>query len=62
MSLQILKKWGIPYCDLDTLVPPLNLVTTLKQTYTANSDGWHPNEMGYKLFYVPKVITFLESL
>ena len=62
MSLQILKKWGIPYCDLDTLVPPLNLVTTLKQTYTANADGWHPNELGYKLFYVPKVIAFLESL
>ena len=62
MSLQILKKWGIPYCDLDTLVPPLNLVDMLRTTYTANSDGWHPNELGYKLFYVPKVIAFLESL
>ena len=62
IAIQILKKWGIPYCDLDTLVPPLNLVTTLKQTYTANADGWHPNELGYKLFYVPKVIAFLESL
>ena len=51
---QMLNKWGIPYIDLEELVPPINFIATLKATYTLDGDGWHPNEDGYELFYVEK--------
>lgn len=56
------EKWGIPYCDLNTQTPPLNYISDLKTAYTANGDGYHPNEQGYKLFYVPKITAWLKTL
>lgn len=56
------EKWGIPYCDLNTQTPPLNYIANLKTNYTANGDGYHPNEQGYKLFYVPKITAWLKTL
>ena len=56
------EKWGIPYCDLNTQTPPLNYIEALRTTYTANGDGYHPNEQGYKLFYVPKITAWLKTL
>ena len=34
----------------------------MKQTYTANGDGVHPNEQGYKVFYVDKITAFMKTL
>ncbi len=56
------EKWGIPYCDLNIQTPPLNYIANLKTNYTANGDGYHPNEQGYKLFYVPKITAWLKTL
>lgn len=56
------EKWGIPYLDLNTQVPPLNYIADLKSTYTANGDGYHPNELGYRTFYVPKITAFLNTM
>lgn len=56
------EKWGIPYCDLNTQTPPLNFISDLKTAYTANGDGYHPNEQGYRLFYVPKITAWLKTL
>lgn len=56
------EKWGIPYLDLNTQVPPLNYITDLRTTYTANADGYHPNELGYRTFYVPKITAFLKTM
>lgn len=56
------EKWGIPYLDLNTQVPPLNYIADLKTTYTANGDGYHPNELGYRTFYVPKITAFLNTM
>lgn len=56
------KKWGIPYCDLNSLVPPLGMIDALKNAYTDEGDGYHPNEQGYRLFYVPKITAFLKGL
>lgn len=56
------KKWGIPYCDLNSLVPPLGLIDALKNAYTDEGDGYHPNEQGYRLFYVPKITAWLKTL
>lgn len=62
MAKSACEKWGIPYLDLNTQVPPLNYITDLRTTYTANADGYHPNELGYRTFYVPKVTAFLSTM
>lgn len=56
------EKWGIPYIDLNTETPPLGYISDLKTAYTANADGYHPNEQGYRLFYVPKITAWLKTL
>lgn len=62
MAKKICAKWGVPFLDLNTQVPPLAFVTELKETYTYNGDGWHPNEEGYKKYYVPKIEAWLKTL
>lgn len=52
------EKWGIPYCDLNTLCPPLSAVTSL----LSYSDGVHPTEDGYRIFYVPKITAWMKTL
>lgn len=61
-AIKICKKWGIPYIDLNTTVPPLKDVQSLRDVYTANADGWHPNELGYKTYYVPKIEAWMKTL
>lgn len=60
--LSVLSKWGIPVLDLTLLAPPLNGVLSLKTKYTANGDGWHPNEDGYRKFYVDKIAAWMATL
>lgn len=65
-----LEKWGVPYLDLNVACPPFGLCSqqyspelyALAQTYTKNGDGWHPNEEGYKKYYVPKIVDWMCSL
>lgn len=52
------EKWGIPYCDLNTLCPPIPFVDSL----LSYSDGVHPTEDGYRLFYVPKITAWMKGL
>ena len=61
MAISALEKWGVPYCDLNTAVPPLGYIDDLKSTYTAG-DGVHPNESGYRTFYVPKIVAFMQNM
>lgn len=56
------EKWGIPYIDLNTEAPPLAYIESLRTAYTANGDGYHPNEAGYKAFYVPKITAWMKTL
>ena len=63
------EKWGVPFLDLNTTVPPFGYfkssdtdLYSLRTTYTDSADGWHPNEEGYKKYYVPKIAAWLESL
>ncbi|ALY08076.1 GDSL-like lipase/acylhydrolase [Bacillus phage vB_BhaS-171] len=60
--VSILQKWGIPYCDLYKGVPSLNYIADLKTTYTLNSDGWHPNEEGYRKYYVDKIEAWMKAI
>ena len=58
---ECLKKWGIPYLDLSEKTAQLNNLTALR-SYTKSSDGWHPTEDGYKLFYVDKIEAWMRTL
>lgn len=60
---ECLEKWGIPYIDLEKEAAPINLLgQTFKDTYTTLGDGWHPNELGYRTFYVDKIEAKLKEL
>lgn len=61
-SKEICEKWGVPYLDLNIECPALNYIPSLKKVYTHNGDGWHPTELGYKKYYVDKIVSWLESL
>ena len=56
------EKWGIPYCDLNVLCPPLGYIDALSQAYTDDNDGIHPNADGYAAFYVPKITAWMKTL
>lgn len=63
------EKWGVPFLDLNVSVPPFAFfnesnegLNALKTTYTHNGDGWHPNEEGYRKYYVPKIEAWLKTL
>lgn len=60
--IRALKKWGVPFIDLESLVPPLNCIPSLKSVYTNNGDGWHPNELGYEKFYVEQIAAWMKTL
>ena len=60
--ISALEKWGVPYIDLEKEAPPLNLIPSLKSAYTANGDGWHPNEAGYEAFYTDKIEAWMKTL
>lgn len=59
---KILKKWGIPYLDLQNEIPSLNLIDSLKNIYTYKADGWHPNELGYRIYYCDKIESWMKTL
>lgn len=61
-AVECCKKWGIPYLDLNIETPPLNFIPSLKTKYTSNGDGTHPNALCYETLYLPKIVSFLESL
>lgn len=62
IAINACKKWGIPVCDLNINCPPLGYIDSLKADYTYQGDGWHPNEAGYKEYYVPKIEAWMASL
>ena len=63
--IECLERYSIPYCDLFTKSQFPTEIVSLKQ-YTDNgsgvNDGVHPNQKGYELFYVPKIMSWLETL
>lgn len=62
VAIACCKKWGVPVCDLNINCPPLGYIDDLKTAYTYNSDGWHPNENGYRKYYVPYITAWLKTL
>lgn len=65
MAKKICMKWGVPFCDLNEKVPAFAYLPAddnLRVTYTDNGDGWHPNEAGYRKYYVDKITDWLKGL
>ena len=68
-AIKCCQKWGIPVCDLNVTAPAFGYFTATNQdmldirnAYTKSGDGIHPNEDGYKKFYVPKIESWLKTL
>lgn len=58
----ILKKWGVPFIDLSEIAGMDTIFPAIGDAYTANGDRAHPNEAGYKTFYVPHIVKWMENL
>ena len=63
---QICEKWSVPYLDLYTKGRLNTNIEIMKNSYTSDwqgtPDGLHPNEQGYKLFYVDQITEFLKTI
>lgn len=60
--VEVCQKYSIPCLDL-FLKSGMNCqINDIASRYTINSDGTHPNSDGYNTFYVPQILTLLESL
>lgn len=55
------KKYGVPVVDLMDSTMDFYTLSEFKGRYTANGDGWHPNETGYETFYVPEILSALRK-
>ena len=73
-AIKCCQKWGIPVLDLNVSCPPFGYLRndpdtkfiadlyTEDTTGTGVGDGWHPNEEGYKMYYVPQIEAWLKTL
>ena len=60
---EVCKKYSIPYVDLMNESGGFNCnLEYIREKFTTDSDGCHPNELGYKTFYVTQIIKMLEKL
>ena len=55
------RKYGVPVVDLMDSTMDFYTLPEFKEQYTANSDGWHPNENGYRSFYVPQILAAIRK-
>lgn len=59
--MDVCEKYEIPYLDLSNNGLDTG-ISKNAEMYTYNSDGIHPNELGYEIFYIPQIVEFLEGL
>ncbi len=59
--ISALEKWGIPYLDLSTVLPPIGVIDALKTEYT-DAEGVIPNDRCLSELYLPKVRAWLCNL
>lgn len=58
--LKVLRKYSIPCVDLFNN-STFNTELESYLVYTKDNDGVHPTEEGYNLFYVPQIVSVMES-
>lgn len=67
-AISLCKKWGVPVIDLNVSVPPLGMyvedenLIALREKYTHNGDGWHPNQAGYERYYLDAIIGAMKTM
>ena len=63
LAEQILTKWSVPYINLSNVSGLVPITEDLLALYfNDNGSGTHPNELGFKTFYVPKVTSKMLEL
>lgn len=60
IALECCAKWGVPVCDLNTIIPPTEYLKTLGTEYTA--DGTHPTYEGYLKYYCDPIEAWMKTL
>lgn len=60
IALECCAKWGVPVCDLNTIVPPFTNIEELKNAYAP--DGTHPNYDGYIKYYCDPIEEWMKTL
>ena len=55
-ALAACKKYGVPVVDIMESTMDFYTLPEFKNLYTSNGDGWHPNEEGFRTFYVPQIL------
>ena len=60
-AIEICKKWSIPYCDLFNNSNLNYYIDTVKNNYSKDNDGLHPNTAGYDIIS-PKINKWLKSI
>lgn len=60
IALECCAKWGVPVCDLNTIVPSFEYLETLGTEYTA--DGTHPTYEGYIKYYCDPIEAWMKTL
>lgn len=58
----ICNKYSIPYYDAFSESGLNGWNTVQRNAFTIDADGCHPNEAGYKHFYVPQLISLFERI
>lgn len=58
---KVCEKYSVPYVDLFNKTPLMTIIDNEKP-YTLNNDGVHPTTDGYKKYYVPQILTMLETI
>lgn len=67
-AIDISKKWSVPTVDifndgnLNTFIEEHKKLFTNATVTHPNGDGTHPNELGYKYFYLPKLESKLNTI
>ena len=61
------EKWAIPYLDLYTMGGMNTNIEEIRNLYTKDTgggigDGTHPNDLGYIIYYVPKIEAWMNML
>lgn len=58
---EVCKKWNIILIDLRKLSGLNVYIDTVKENFTQDGDGVHPNKQGYKQYYIKPIINILKQ-
>ena len=53
--ISVCNKWSIDYVDIYNKGELNSFISSMRDYYFPVDDGTHPNESGYRNFYIPKL-------